>query len=757
MKSGMYIFLLLLTASINALADNHTVAVPNLYTAEKTDGPQEQLEKGLQANDQWEKYERQFNILILSRQTPKKAYTLFNLSNQTMIPVTYNDGQDKILDVKTIRDKYVFAVKIKIAESVSSEKNEFWGVIDAQGEWLVNPTFYSIPDIVENYAVGYTHKGIEIMNFQDTSIRAFPRSSGCRFITLRQQIVFSCENTAQIIRFDAQANNTPFLDINLGGYLTSTSPDGRFFLLNQNGRDSIYSDQVKKIMDVSSQASVSFLTPNLWVYTGYPDYTYRLFHSEKGFLDITDISSVSNFENLCIKVVFKKVDSAAKVLDSQGNEFSSEAAATIACKQTSSDSQQTALERTRSEPLKMLIVKNDDDLCGYQHQTGNWLIKPEFEYCGDFVDQVALVKQQGAYALINQLGQWLTKKPESRSIITREWELRYNDSGRDLGVIDRAGQWVIPPMLKEAETFLAKDGVYSCHFLSVPGCNKLSFNGEVVRVERAEVQNANPNNRPTQSIAFVQETALPVAINNEWGYQLTAGDWLIKPKYAEAKPFNQGFALVATNKSPNELIWGFIDAQGHEVVAPQFQALQNFFQGVAWFQRDNRWGLINQEGIELLHPQFKRVEPFESDFTLASEESSRLLVSTKGEIIRSTSPVPEKIFPFMDKDYALAIVDKYGDAHWGYLNRKGEWLNEPIYKYAGEFVGDYALVRAREYNVARGSRRLFWEIPEQEKSAYIINRVENFAPYPVLAINIIKDNRNYMLLMNTNGEWIATP
>jgi hypothetical protein len=63
--------------------------------------------------------------------------------------------------------------------------------------------------------------------------------------------------------------------------------------------------------------------------------------------------------------------------------------------------------------------------------------------------------------------------------------------------------------------------------------------------------------------------------------------------------------------------WGFVDAQGRVVVAPQFEEVEDFSEGLARIKKDDRYGFIDKTGRVVIEPQLEYADDFSSGLALA--------------------------------------------------------------------------------------------------------------------------------------------
>jgi hypothetical protein len=67
-----------------------------------------------------------------------------------------------------------------------------------------------------------------------------------------------------------------------------------------------------------------------------------------------------------------------------------------------------------------------------------------------------------------------------------------------------------------------------------------------------------------------------IAPNGLYGFKDADGKIRIKPKYQEARSFNEDFASVKLNSK-----WGFIDKTGNVVIPPKYSDVGYFSEGLA--------------------------------------------------------------------------------------------------------------------------------------------------------------------------------
>ena len=209
----------------------------------------------------------------------------------------------------------------------------------------------------------------------------------------------------------------------------------------------------------------------------------------------------------------------------------------------------------------------------------------------------------------------------------------------------------------------------------------------------------------------------------------TKGEYVFEPQFDDFKGYKNGYAQVSLGGK-----WGFIDAHGKIVVAPQFPLYSSDFNsgGTAKVVLSvNRktggrpqdiellYGYINTSGKLILQDgQYDRiVRPFnEEGFAVVSKGGKSGFVNREGnesvgwfddafpftKVGLAAVKVDEK-WGYVDKSGSWVISPKFDGAYnfldngvaiirqenkWGHINTKGEFIIQPLYDKVGTFGGD---------------------------------------------------------------------
>ncbi len=206
-----------------------------------------------------------------------------------------------------------------------------------------------------------------------------------------------------------------------------------------------------------------------------------------------------------------------------------------------------------------LAVQGKDKKISFYKNDGTLISHGAYDQVSDFENRMAIVKKGALYGYINQ---------EGKEIPPIYQEARFFQGGLAAvkekgkwGVIDTAGQYVVPPTYRDVGAQPSPQGL-----LAVKG-NK-----------------------------------------NLWGFINGAGDVVIPPTYKAVSPtFSGGYAAVQDENKK----WGFVDDLGNEVIAPKFaEVLAPFSEGLAAVKTVDGNGYIRTDGSLAFMADYDLLYPF---------------------------------------------------------------------------------------------------------------------------------------------------
>lgn len=173
---------------------------------------------------------------------------------------------------------------------------------------------------------------------------------------------------------------------------------------------------------------------------------------------------------------------------------------------------------------------------------------------------------------------------------------------------------------------------------------------------------------------------------------------------------------------------GFIDARGQTVIAPQFDDVTGFREGMAAVQVGKKWGFIDRTGKLVVAPRWKEVSAFSDGvaavvdgrhgyaYTPLPEEGDgfEIVVKACGYIDQTgryliEPSIERKLTYCPDFTDGLAPVNFETElgiffkdfplvGRGGYMDKCGQWAIKPQFEGAFSFTEGLALVRSRYYH-----------------------------------------------------------
>lgn len=209
---------------------------------------------------------------------------------------------------------------------------------------------------------------------------------------------------------------------------------------------------------------------------------------------------------------------------------------------------------------------------------------------------------------------------------------RVVDKGK-VGYVNTKGDFVIPATYLSGTSF-TEDKAFVTLVGESPICiDKL---GNVLfKLENAEYANC-----------FSEGLARIVTTDNKTGFINNVGEYVIEPKFEDAKDFQEDLAMVKLGGK-----WGSIDKNGNIVIEPQYDDCKSFSEGFAGVRIGSEWGFVDKSGNPVIVAKYADVSEFSEGLA------------------------------------AVSINGRYG-----YINKKGEFIINPKYDIASSFANGYATV-----------------------------------------------------------------
>lgn len=270
------------------------------------------------------------------------------------------------------------------------------------------------------------------------------------------------------------------------------------------------------------------------------------------------------------------------------------------------------------------------------------------------------------------------------------------------GFIDKEGNALTPMRFDWAGDFRQGRGLAEAD--GAMGYIDVSFkdSGRWAISPRFELKDPNDQS----AFGFFDGRALVRDDSGKWGYIDTAGEWIIEPKFVEARDYpgvpagdfsdglawfqvvemsernkldtNDEFLRDAEGKPvkesyPRRLV-GYINRKGRVVIEPRYEMANDFGEGLAAvrIKSHDSWGFIDKDGKRVISPRFSAVGRFSEGLCAVALNGVWGYIDTKGD------DVIERRFDearsFSEGLAAARIGDK-----WGYIGPDGKWVIEPTF------------------------------------------------------------------------------
>lgn len=206
-------------------------------------------------------------------------------------------------------------------------------------------------------------------------------------------------------------------------------------------------------------------------------------------------------------------------------------------------------------------------------------------------------------------------------------------------------------------------------------------------------------NRTPRPLRPANEPLFPVEDHGRGGFIDQRGQIAIPLCFDAVGDFSEGLARFERDK-----MWGYIDTTGTVVIEPKFRWAQEFSEGLARVQISGlqlgvnaTWGFIDKTGAIVIDERKEMSFGEHSNIGSDSNESAfhdglaMIEIGGKKGYIDKTGKIaipPEftYVYPFSE-DLAAATKSASGDDGWGYINKTGQWVIEPKFQWASSFSG----------------------------------------------------------------------
>ncbi len=286
-------------------------------------------------------------------------------------------------------------------------------------------------------------------------------------------------------------------------------------------------------------------------------------------------------------------------------------------------------------------------LCGAVTKEGDQIIKPAFDWIGNFHEGVAAFRLNGRYGYVDAQGKIVSGAQFSRA--GDFWKGYAEVSvGGNSALIDREGQLA----------------------LEVPFARSMPFDHEVSWVKVGSQKKSNAYGDDALVINRGSFLFTDVFIDGGWNLirksgEINGPEGIVSIKYFDKNNTSVMWALVEGG-------WGLLRSDGHWQTAARYRSVEEINNGFAVVNDGERWGYVDRDGDPVIRPQFLEARSF-STSGIAAVRSTAGWTYIDGSGTKILDRYYDGAERFGDDGFAIvSFANK-----WGIIDRGGQWVLEP--------------------------------------------------------------------------------
>ncbi len=122
-------------------------------------------------------------------------------------------------------------------------------------------------------------------------------------------------------------------------------------------------------------------------------------------------------------------------------------------------------------------------------------------------------------------------------------------------------------------------------------------------------------------------------------------------------------------------VWGFINLSGKIVIIPQFDAAEEFSEGLAAVQVGDAWGYTDSTGLITINPEYDYAGKFADGLAVVQAEGNFGYINKSGELVIPLQFVSAEDFENGIADVMVKVENQPGPKH-SYINKTGKPITE---------------------------------------------------------------------------------
>ncbi len=389
----------------------------------------------------------------------------------------------------------------------------------------------------------------------------------------------------------------------------------------------------------------------------------------------------------------------------------------------------------------LTAVVGNNNKYGFINHNNDTVIECIFDYAEDFSNEIALVKNNPQFMLIDTSGVL-----KELSEVSSSGNIRYNMGEGHTGLPLIVNAWEC--------AYIDKMGKI---ILEISYQDAFSFSGGKAKVIDGDNYNfINKKGALAGNWEKTEDNYHPIKDNGKYGYIDRNGKLVLDYQFEQAKDFNNGLAQIGNNR-----YWAIINKEG-KIISDWYNSIGDYKGKIAIVKKSRKYGFINKEG-GFLGKWFTDYKPLGYGMYRVEISDKYSVVNADGKIVIDWC---EEILDFYN---GLIKVKKNNE--YAYLNTEGEvilgWYEE-----IGEVKNNTVLLKNRDkyaYHFFIDTRKTQWfdslatynngfALAVKDNKYYFINK-EGFATFDSYSYAesfrngfapVEKDNQ--VTYINTDGE-----
>tara|TARA_R110002074_G_scaffold75130_5_gene171925 strand:- start:514 stop:2097 length:1584 start_codon:yes stop_codon:yes gene_type:complete len=293
-----------------------------------------------------------------------------------------------------------------------------------------------------------------------------------------------------------------------------------------------------------------------------------------------------------------------------------------------------------TDPSTDVIVAKEASGFGLINTEGKYILKPVIDELTHLEENYFYAKNSNEYLLINAL--------------STSADIRYNSFHR----ISIENEVMVEYIHGKLRRIMKNDGI----LLDIVGMDSVRKSGDFFNVHfrdgttgllNKEGQWEVKPNKTANGIFPGNEGAYGAQIGDGFGFINASGDTLIAPNFDQVSVFSEGMASVKLGTK-----WGYINHHQALVIPYEYSSAGAFKEGVAIVQAEGKYDLINNSGTSMIDGPLQRISRTSDGYYLLENNGLFGLAKPDGTII--SHPVYEEIRREAKDKILVRKGDKYG-------------------------------------------------------------------------------------------------